>query len=216
MRLKRTRRQKKKQVAVQASGAMWLLLHCWWVGLIAQLRAEGLLQQPVGHGRFSWTTVSTKWVGVFARSHNLASSFAERLTHGDVEQLCTLTCEMGAAHRALLLPITLRSHIFVDHLVEYPATLVALVRFGAFRGEERHKVFKVEIRRRSFKAGRRRGWTAGGGGGGLLRKSYAEVIRDDNLDQGLGHTGLAMRLRHRQSKPSTSLGMLLSQKIDHI
>ena len=36
---------------------------------------------------------------------------------------------------------------------------------------------------------------SGGGGGGLLRKSYAEVIRNDNLDWALRQGGLAARQR---------------------
>ena len=103
---------------------------------------------------------------MFARSHNLACCFGERLTHGEVEQPRTLFGEIGDAHRALPLLIAVWSHVFVDHLVHCAATLGGLVRFGAFRGEERHKVLKSKIRRRSFKGGRRREWTARGGGGG--------------------------------------------------
>ena len=51
---------------------MWWLRHLGWVPLIAELHAEGLLQQPVGDERFSRTIVFEEWVGVLAGSHNSA------------------------------------------------------------------------------------------------------------------------------------------------
>ena len=100
---------------------------------IPELRAQGLLQQPVGDERFSWTTVCQESVEALAGSHNLACFFADRLTHGEMEQLCTRNGEMGDPHRALLLAITLWSHLWVGHLVEYTATLGGLGRFGVVR-----------------------------------------------------------------------------------
>ena len=69
----------------------------------------------------------------------------ERLTHGELEQLRTRTGEMGDAHHTLPLRKTVWTHLWVDHVVEYAATLGGLGRFGAFRVEETHKGLKSEI-----------------------------------------------------------------------
>ena len=199
---------------------MWWLRHRGWVALIAELRAEGLLQQPVGDGRFSWTTIFEEWVEVLAGSHNLACSFAERLTHGEVEQLRTFTSEMGDAHRALPLPITPWSHLWVDHVVEYAATIGGLGRFGAFRGGREGHRSPTERKSNGdlSKGGGEKGGPPGGGGGGFwgshLRRFSAMTI----WTGGFGRGGWMCGKGHGQSKPSTcegrALGMLSSQKVD--
>ena len=60
-----------------------------------------------------------------------------------------------------------------------------LSAFRAFRGEGRHQSLKSEIRKRSFKGGRKKQASRLRGARRALRKGRAHVFRNDNLDWGL-------------------------------
>ena len=56
---------------------------------------------------------------------------------------------------------------------------------SAFKGEGRHQSLKSEIRKKSFKAGSKKRGSRLRGARRALRKGWAEVLRNDNLDWGL-------------------------------
>ena len=61
--------------------------------------------------------------------------------------------------------------------------------FSAFRFEGRHQSLKSEIRNRSFKGGSKKRGSRLRGARRALRKGWAEVLRNDNVDWGLGAKG---------------------------
>ena len=60
-----------------------------------------------------------------------------------------------------------------------------LSAFSAFRGEGRHQPLKSEIRKRSFNGGSKKRGSRLGGACRALRRGWAEVLRNNNLDWGL-------------------------------
>ena len=64
-----------------------------------------------------------------------------------------------------------------------------LSTFSAFRGEGRHQSLKSEIRKMSFKGGSKKRGSRLRGAHRALRKGWAEVLRNDNLDCGLFSRG---------------------------
>ena len=93
---------------------------------------------------------------------------------------------MGALHRASGLSISLWPQLWVDHMVEVAGLYGDLSLTGGFKAEGRHNPLKQEVRNRSFK---------GVGKGSRLRgvrKSWGELIRNDNMDYNL--------LRHWSSR----------------
>ena len=59
-----------------------------------------------------------------------------------------------------------------------------LSAFSAFSGEGRHQSLKSEMRKRSFKGGSKKRGSRLQGARRALRKGWAEVLRNDNLDRG--------------------------------
>ena len=105
------------------------------------------------------------------------------LTATKVNELRADLKVMGAVHRALGLSISLWPHLWVDHMVEVAGLYGDLSLTAGFKAEGRHKALKQEVRNRSFK---------GGGKGSRLRgvrKSWGELIRNDNMDYSLLNKG---------------------------
>ena len=101
--------------------------------------------------------------------------------------------EMGSAHKACGFVVTMWAHLWVDHMWRIAREWGTLSAFSAFRGEERHQSLKSEIRKRSFKGGSKKRGCRLRAARRALRKGWAEVLRNDNLDLGLYAKGFNVR-----------------------
>ena len=90
--------------------------------------------------------------------------------------------EMGSAHKACGFVVTLWAHLWVDHMWGIAGEWGTLSTFGAFKGEGRHQSLKNEIRKRSFKGGSKKRGSRLREARRALRKGWAELLRNDNLD----------------------------------
>ena len=93
--------------------------------------------------------------------------------------------EMRSAHKACGFVVTLWAHLWVDHMWGIAREWGTLSAFSAFKGEGRHQLLKSEIRKRGFKGGSKKRGSRLRGVRQALRKGWAEVLRNDNLDRGL-------------------------------
>ena len=93
--------------------------------------------------------------------------------------------EMGSAHKACGFVVTLWAHLWVDHMWGIARECGTLSAFGAFTGKGRHQSLKSEIRNKSFKGGSKKRGSRLRVARRAQRKGWAEVLRKDNLDQGL-------------------------------
>ena len=108
-----------------------------------------------------------------------------RLDLRDMNVLKGALSEMGSAHKACGFLVTLWAHLWVDHMWGIAREWGTLSAFSAFRGEGRHQSLKSEIRKRSFKGGSKKRGSRLRGARRALRKGWAEVLRNDNVDWGL-------------------------------
>ena len=105
-----------------------------------------------------------------------------RLDLRDMNVLRSALSEMGSAHKACGFVVTLWAHLWVDHMWGIAREWGTLSTFRAFKGEGRHQSSKSEIRKRSFKGGSKKRGSRLRGARRALRKGWAEVLRNDNLD----------------------------------
>ena len=64
--------------------------------------------------------------------------------------------ETGSAHKACGFVVTLWAHLRVNHMWGIAREWGTLSAFSAFRDEGRHQSLKSEIRKRSFRGGRKK------------------------------------------------------------
>ena len=160
----------------QSAAGEWIKAQGW--GCIAdELQNNTLLQHDIVHKgvRVPWGEGFGQWGVLLGKTANLVweKGFS---TATKVKELKAHLKVMGALHRALGLSISLWPHHWVDHMVEVAGLYGDVSLTGGFKAEGRHKPLKQEVRNRSFK---------GGGKGSKLRgvrKSWGELIRNDNMD----------------------------------
>ena len=141
--------------------------------------AEGLLQRVVTSTE-SWLSVWRTWGEMLCKSAQIIAKKGP-LQQRELEAVGEACQKLGAAHLQLGLLITLWMHLWVDHLPDHCNVYRGVEMFSAFAGEERHKRLKSELKQRTFKGGKRQK---------AKRRSYGDVVRNDNLDWGLRDLGL--------------------------
>ena len=107
-----------------------------------------------------------------------------RLDLRDMSVLKGALSEMGSAHKACGFVVTLWAHPWVGHMWGIAREWGTLSAFSAFRGEGRHPSLKSEIRKRGLKGGNEKPGSRLRGAPRAVRKGWAEVLRNDNLDYG--------------------------------
>ena len=168
----------------QTAAGEWIKAQGWEC-IADELQNSNLLQHDIVHNgvRVPWGEGFRQWGVLLGRTANLVWETGF-LTATKVNELRADLKVMGALHRALGLSISLWPHLWVDHMVEVAGLYGDLSLTAGFKAEGRHKALKQEVRNRSFK---------GGGKGSRLRgvrKSWGELIRNDNMDYSLLNKGL--------------------------
>ena len=167
----------------QTAAGEWIKAQGWEC-IADELQNSNLLQHDIVHNgvRVPWGEGSRQKGVLVGRTANLVSEKGF-LTATKVNELRADQKVMGALHRALELSIRLWPHLWVDHMVEVAGLYGDLSLTAGFKAEGRHKALKQEVRNSSFK---------GGGKGSRLRvvrKSWGELIRNDNGDYSLLNKG---------------------------
>ena len=111
----------------------------------------------------------------------------------DLNVLKGALSEMGSAHKACGLVVTVWAHLWVDHMWGIAREWGTLSAFSALRAEGRHHSLKSETRNRSFKGGSKKRVSRLRGARRTLRKGWAEVLRNDNCDWRLYAKGFNVR-----------------------
>ena len=157
-----------------------------WDCIADYLEGDNLLQVPVQVGgvTMTWTACWRLWGEKFAVTCDLVWKEG-RLDLRDMNVLKGALSEMGSAHKACGFVVTLWAHLWLDHMWGIAREWGTLSAFSAFRGEGRHQSLKSEIRKRSFKGGSKKRGSRLRGARRALRKGWAEVLRNNNLDWGL-------------------------------
>ena len=101
----------------------------------------------------------------------------------DLNGLNRSLSEMGSCHKACGFVVTLWAHLWMDHMWGIAREWGTVSAFNAFDGEGKHQSLKSEIRKRSFKGGRKKR--------GPAYEGQGEHI--DNLDWGLHANGFSVR-----------------------
>ena len=163
----------------QTAAGEWIKAQGWEC-IADELQMSNLLQHGIVHNGVRVPCVEGfRQLGVLlGRTVNLVWEKGF-LTATKVNELRADLKVMGALHRALGLSISLWPHLWVDHMVEVAGLYGDLSLTAGFKAKGRHKAPKQEVRNRSFK---------GGGKGSRLRgvrKSWGELIRNDNMDYSL-------------------------------
>ena len=102
--------------------------------------------------------------------------------------------DMGRAHGACGMTVSLWAHLWVDHMLGWAKRWGGVADFSAFKGKGRHKALKGKISKQSFRGG------AKGGKKGKTRlrkgkraeKGWDEVIKGDNQDWQLYKRGFSV------------------------
>ena len=158
-----------------------------WDSIADYLEGDNLLEVPVqvgGGATMTWTACWRLWGEKFAVTCDLVWKEG-RLDLRDMNVLKGALSEMGSAHKACGFVVTLRAHLWVDHMWGIARERGTLSAFSAFKGEGRHQSLKSEIRKRSFKGASTKRGSRLRGARRALRKGWAEVLHNDNLDLGL-------------------------------
>lgn len=187
-RLESLHKKQKKDLAFEQSAALRWVKDRGWRDVATALRVADLLDVPVS-GAQSWVHGWEQWGKGLSDAADLIQRSAP-MTARDLEVLKSALALQGAVHVSLGLTVTIWAHLWVDHLLEYARIWKGVSLTSAFRGEERHKSLKSEIRFRSFKGGAKFQGKEGHFKGGRFRKGYGELIRNDNLDWSLLKVGL--------------------------
>ena len=174
----------KKSLRLQQTAAAAWVKGQGWDCIADYLEGENLLQVPVQVGGVTMTASWRLWEEKFAVTCDLVWKEG-RLDLRDMNVLKSALSEMGSAHKACGFVVTMWARLWVDHMWGIAREWGTLSAFSAFRCEGRHQSLKSEIRKRSFKGGSKKRGSRLRGARRALRKGWAEVLRNENLDWGL-------------------------------
>ena len=175
----------KKALRLEQTAAGAWVKRQGWDCIADYLDGDNLLQVPVQVGgvTMTWTACWRLWGEKFAVTCDLVWKKG-RLDLRDMNVLKGALSEMGSAHKACGLVATLWPHLWVDHMWGIAREWGTLSAFSAFRGEGRHQSLKSEIRNQGLKGGNEKRGSRLRGAPRAVRKGWAEVLRNDNLDWG--------------------------------